>query len=168
MAEYVRRLREIVGGEELLQIPSASVALRDEQGRVLLARHTEGDVWLLPGGAVEPGETPADAAVREMWEETGLVVRLTGLVGVFGGPDFIVHYRNGHRTSYVTSTFEAVLDRGSPRPDSIEILEVRFVSQEEAKALRTAAWMRDVLPAVFGTSRSVFRAATWRPTRNGE
>ena len=99
MPEYVQRLRALVGGEELLQLPSVAVALRDADGRVLLARHSEGGVWLLPGGGIEPGETPADAAVREMFEETGLLVRLTGLIGVFGGPEFIVHYRNGHRTS---------------------------------------------------------------------
>ena len=97
MADYVRHLRDIVGGEELLQIPAVSIALRDRDGRVLMARHSEGDLWLLPGGAVEPAETPADAAVREMFEETGLFVRLTGLVGVFGGPEYVVHYRNGHR-----------------------------------------------------------------------
>jgi 8-oxo-dGTP pyrophosphatase MutT (NUDIX family) len=72
VAEYVRRLRDIVGGEELLQVPSVSIALRDADGRVLLARHSEGGVWLLPGGAIEPTEVPADAAVREMFEETGL------------------------------------------------------------------------------------------------
>jgi hypothetical protein len=69
VADYVRRLREIVGGEELLQVPSVSVALRDGKGRVLLGRHSEGNV------------------------------RLTALVGVFGGPKFVVLYRNGHRTS---------------------------------------------------------------------
>ena len=164
MTEYVRRLRELVGGEELLQIPSVSIALRDDAGRVLLARHTEGDVWLLPGGAVEPGETPADAAVREMWEETGLVVRLTRLVGVFGGPEFIVHYRNGHRTSYVTSTFEAAFDGGPARPDSSEIVEVRFVSEAEAEPLRKAAWVQEVLPAVFRPSAGhAFRTPTWTP-----
>jgi 8-oxo-dGTP pyrophosphatase MutT (NUDIX family) len=98
VAEYVPRLRDIVGGEELLRVPAVSIALRDAEGRVLLARHSEGGVWLLPGGAIEPTETPADATVREMFEETGVVVRLTGLVGIFGGPEFVVHYRNGHRT----------------------------------------------------------------------
>ena len=94
MAEYVRRLRDIVGGEELLQVPSVSIALRDPSGRVPLARHSEGGVWLLPGGAIEPTEIPADAAVREMVEETGLFVRLTALVCIFGGPEFVIHYGN--------------------------------------------------------------------------
>ena len=65
MVEYVRRIRNVVGHDELLQIPSASIALRDGQGRVLLARHSEGDVWLLPGGAIEPTEVPADAVAGD-------------------------------------------------------------------------------------------------------
>jgi NUDIX domain len=85
VTDYVHRIRALVGSGELLQLPSASVAIRDVHGRVLLARHSEGDRWVLPGGAIEPGETPADAAVREAWEETGGLVRLTRLVGVFGG-----------------------------------------------------------------------------------
>lgn len=164
MAEYVRHLREVVGGGELLQLPSASVALRDEQGRVLLARHAEGDVWLLPGGSIEPGETPADAAVREMWEETGLLVRLTRLVGVFGGAHHIIHYRNGDRTSYVTATFEAALESGRPHPDGSELLEIRFVSEAEANALRTAPWLPEILRAVFHPDAATsFRAPTWTP-----
>ena len=78
MPEYVKRLRELVGPDEILQIPSVSIALRDQHGRVLLARHVEGDQWVLPGGAIEPGEVPKDAAIREMREETGIEVRLTG------------------------------------------------------------------------------------------
>jgi 8-oxo-dGTP pyrophosphatase MutT (NUDIX family) len=162
VAEYVQHLRAIVGRDELLQLPSVSVALRDGAGRVLLARHSEGDVWLLPGGSVEPGETPADAAVREMWEETGLLVRLTRLVGVFGGPEYIVRYRNGDRTSYVSATFEAALGTGHARPDGAELLELRFVSEADAAALRTAPWVQEVLRAVFSTTgRLQYRPPTW-------
>jgi 8-oxo-dGTP pyrophosphatase MutT (NUDIX family) len=164
VAEYARRLRELVGGDELLQLPSVSIALRDNEGRVLLARHAEGNVWLLPGGGIEPGETPADAAVREMWEETGLFVRLTRLVGVFGGPEHIVRYRNGDRTSYVSATFEASLVAGAVQPDPSELLEVRFVTESEAAELPTAAWMPDILAAIFrGRSVHAFQPPTWNP-----
>ena len=164
MAEYVRHLRDLVGGEELLQIPSVSIALRDAAGRVLLARHVEGDVWLLPGGAIEPAEVPADAAVREMFEETGLVVQITSLVGVFGGPEFVVRYRNGHRTSYVMAVFEAELSSGSPHPDATEVLEVRLVKEAEAEALPLARWLPEVLQAVFhGQRTQAFRRPTWQP-----
>ena len=162
MAEYVRRLRTIVGGNELLQIPSVSIALRDAQGRVLLVRHSEGDVWLLPGGAIEPTELPADAAVREMFEETGLLVRLTHLVGVFGGTEFVVHYRNGHRTSYVMVVFEAEHVGGAQHPDGAEVLEVRFVTESDAAALPKAPWVPEVLDSVFGRGNTRgFRPPTW-------
>src|SRR5688500_1206247 len=163
MPEYVRWLRGIVGGEPLLQVPSVAIALRDADGRVLLIRHAEGGVWVLPGGAAEPAEVPADAAVREMFEETGLLVTPTRLVGVFSGPEFIVQYRNGDRTSYVASVFEAVLSAGTPNPDASEVLEIRFVTEEEAAALPKAAWVDEVLDAVFHGGRTLgFRAATWR------
>jgi 8-oxo-dGTP pyrophosphatase MutT (NUDIX family) len=169
VADYVKHLRSLIGGEQLLQLPSVSIALRDDDGRVLLARHSEGNVWLLPGGSIEPGETPADAAVREMFEETGLLVRLTGLVGVFGGPEFVVRYRNGDRTSYVTTTFEATLCGGRPTPDLTEVLELRLVSEEEARALAKPSWVAEVLDAVFHGERSHgFRPAAWNPPTHGE
>lgn len=168
MTEYVRRLRELVGGDELLQVPSVSVALRDEDGRVLLARHVEGNVWVLPGGAIEPGEVPADAAVREMFEETGLLVRLTRLIGVYGGPEFVVRYRNGDRTSYVTTLFEAVRRDGVATPDAAELLELRFVSPVEAAVLPQAPWLAEVLDAVFAPGHTAaHRAASWIPGAPG-
>jgi 8-oxo-dGTP pyrophosphatase MutT (NUDIX family) len=163
MTDYVRRIRTLIGSGELLQLPSVSVAIRDAAGGVLLARHVEGDRWLLPGGSVEPGETPADAAVREAWEETGLIVRLTRLVGVFGGPHYVVHYRNGDRASYVSSAFEAAIDGGQLQPDGTELREVRFVSEPEASRLALAPWVPEVLAAVFGGTSGNFRPPTWTP-----
>ncbi len=163
VADYVRRIRALIGSGEVLQLPSVSVAIQDDGGRVLLARHAEGDHWLLPGGSVEPGETPADAAVREAWEETGLFVNLTRLVGVFGGPHFIVHYRNGDRASYISSVFEATINDGTMQPDGTELRELRFVSEPEAKALTLAAWVPEVLAALFGGTSGNFRPPGWRP-----
>ncbi len=57
-------------------------------GRILLIRHSWYGVWCLPGGTVEPGESVAEAAVREAREETGLEVELTRLVGVFSLPEW--------------------------------------------------------------------------------
>jgi len=49
-----------------------TIAVRDS-AEVLLIRHTYRPGWHLPGGGVDPGEAPGAAAVRELWEETGVV-----------------------------------------------------------------------------------------------
>lgn len=64
--------------------PALSMAVVVSEGKLLMIRRREpeGDLlWALPGGAIEPGETPNDAAVRETVEETGLVVAATKLLG---------------------------------------------------------------------------------------
>ena len=150
MPEYVLRLRGLVGHDELLQIPSVSVAIRHPaDGRLLMARHRQGGVWLLPGGAIEPGETPEQAAIREAREETGLTVRLTRLVGVFGGPEHVVRYDNGDRTSYVSTVFEARARFAAARPIGGELLEQRYVSEAEYRSLDVARWMPAVVRAVM-------------------
>ncbi len=61
------------------------------QGQVLLTKREDFEVWCLPGGGVDEGESLAEAAIRETKEETGLEVELTQLVGVYsrlgGFPD---------------------------------------------------------------------------------
>ncbi len=163
MSAYMQRLRERVG-HDLLEVPSVSVAVRDDQGRVLLARHSTGDVWVMPGGAVEPEETPADAAIRETWEETGLLVRLDRIVGVYGGPECTVQYPNGDATSYLVVVFEGSALQGTPTPDGHELLELGYFAETEIGGLRIAPWMPEMLSDLFRERRAaVFRPPAWRP-----
>lgn len=64
----------------------------DESRRLLLIHNRDDGRWAIPGGCVEPNESPEDAVQREMREETGLDVEPRRLVGVFGGPGFRVRY----------------------------------------------------------------------------
>lgn len=75
-----RWAREI--GQVTPKVGSEAVVF-DEQGRALLVRRADDGCWGLPGGWLEPNETPAEAARRETLEETGLVVRISRLVDVF-------------------------------------------------------------------------------------
>lgn len=165
MEEYALKLRGRVGPDFLLQLPSVSVAVRDAERRVLLLRHVQGGAWLLPGGSIEPAERPADAAVREVYEETGLLVELTDLIGVFGGPDFVVEYRNGDRTSYVMVVFEAVARGGKLSLASDEALEVDYFGAEQMQQLQLARWMPPVLAAVLEQPRGgpAFQPPGWAP-----
>ena len=163
MSEYMRRLRSLVG-TTLLELPTVTVVHFDDAGRILLVRHSEGNVWTTPGGAVEPGESPANAAVREMWEETGLWVELTRVIGVYGGPEFQTTYSNGDAISFLMTVFEARLLAGDPRPDEEETLEVGYFSRQELDGLQLAHWLPRVLPDLFGDrGLAHFDAATWRP-----
>jgi hypothetical protein len=63
----------------------------------------------------------------------------------------------------VSSVFEAAITGGTVRPDGTELQELRFVSEPEASALTLAAWVPEVLAAVFGGASGNFRPPDWRP-----
>jgi 8-oxo-dGTP pyrophosphatase MutT (NUDIX family) len=74
-------------GQELLLCPSVAAVIVDEAGRLLLQEKRSGEVWSLPAGGIEPGETPQEAIQREVLEETGWEVEVADIIGVYGGAD---------------------------------------------------------------------------------
>jgi ADP-ribose pyrophosphatase YjhB (NUDIX family) len=60
--------------------------VHDNEGRILMIHRTDNDMWALPGGAQDIGETIAQTAIRETKEETGIDIEITGLVGVYSDP----------------------------------------------------------------------------------
>jgi len=108
-------------------MPSAAALVRDAAGAVLLQRRADNGRWELPGGAFDPGEHPAQALVREVYEETGVVVRPRGVAGIFSGPGERYQYPNGDVVEYTTVVFHADAVRGEPRPLDGEALEVRYI-----------------------------------------
>src|SRR5687768_2625984 len=98
-------------------MPSVAVIVYNDQGHILLVKDADTGVWVLPGGSIDPHELPANAAVREMWEETGLLVELVRIVGVYGGSYFQVTYSNGDQVTYIATVFEGRIVQGSIRPD---------------------------------------------------
>ena len=163
MSDYIRELRAKTG-RMLLEMPSVTIAALDRDRRVLLVRIIGNGKWVLPGGAVEPEETPADAAVREIWEEAGIAVRLVRVACVCGGPDFVVRYANGDETSYLMVVFEAEPLSNEPRADGVETSDARWVTREEALTLDLGRWVPEVLERVYASGEAArFRPPTWRP-----
>lgn len=168
MSPYMERIRGKIGSQ-LLEIPSVTVLTFDERERVLLVRHAEYGSWTTPGGAVEPEETPADAAVREMFEETGLFVRLDRVFGIYGGPQFKTIYSNGDEVSFLMTVFGATRISGVPRPDLEETLEVRRFARAELADLDAQPWVIEVVENAYrdraeGVTAPHFDVSHWTPT----
>jgi 8-oxo-dGTP pyrophosphatase MutT (NUDIX family) len=162
-SDYVARLRQRIG-HDLLVLPSVTGVVRDKEDRILLVKHSDTRSWVAPGGSIDPDESPADAVVREVHEETGILVEPERVLGVYGGPDFQVHYDNGDRTSYVMTVFECRYRAGQLQPDGVETLECGYFSRDELQLLNVSAWVRIVLRNAFSNQESsFFEKTSWRP-----
>jgi 8-oxo-dGTP pyrophosphatase MutT (NUDIX family) len=76
-------------------VPAASAIVTDARGRIVLQRRADNDLWALPGGAMELGESLAETVVREVREETGLDVQPRYIVGVYTDPAHVFAYDDG-------------------------------------------------------------------------
>ena len=76
-------------------VPSVTAIVPNERGELLLVHKTDNDLWALPGGAMDVGESMADTVVREVKEETGIDVEVTGVVGIYTNPNHVMAYDDG-------------------------------------------------------------------------
>lgn len=138
----------IYSGDIGVQSPKIAAfgAVFDAEGRILLMQRADNRLWAMPGGMVEVGETAAQAAEREFWEETGVRVRAERLIGIFdnrayGGRAPFQTYLIGFMCSHVS---------GTPHPTS-EALDVGYFPEDDLPPLTPGA--RDRVPQAFAWQR---------------
>jgi ADP-ribose pyrophosphatase YjhB (NUDIX family) len=73
-------------------VPSVNVVVVNDDGSILMIRRTDNGNWALPGGAIDLGESVAQAAVRETIEESGIECEITGIVGIYSDPRHVILY----------------------------------------------------------------------------
>ncbi len=128
-------MREKIGNE-ILQIPSVAAIIRSENGQILLVKAVNSDVWGLPAGAIDLGETPAEAVIREVFEETGLKISPTKITGVFGGREFRYEYPNGDQVEYLTVVFDCKIIGGNLQNQDGEIEDLNILLSKKCLICR--------------------------------
>ncbi|MGC5411644.1 NUDIX hydrolase, partial [Streptomyces sp. DT225] len=115
-------------------VVAASAVVTDEAGRILLQRRCDNGLWALPGGGMDMTDSLPGTAVREVKEETGLDVEITGLVGTYTDPRHVIAYSDGEVRRQFNVCFTARVT-GGRLTLSDESTELRFVAPEDVDAL---------------------------------
>lgn len=127
---YILDLRKIEGvGHRPLQMVAAGVFLFDAQGRVLLEKRTDDGTYCVPGGSMELGETPEEAAKRELFEETGLIAKDLHFINVEAGEKCHFIYPNGDEVyavdiNYFCDSYEGILKNQEGEVDDLKFYGV--------------------------------------------
>ena len=153
MEDYIKRVRSKVGHDELI-LNYAGCIIFDEQNRLLLQRRTDCGKWGFPGGLLELGESAAEAAVREVREESGLDVRITALFGIYS--KYHVVYANGDRAQTILHMFRAEVTGGALLSGSSETMELRYFEPEQLPPL-FCRQHQDILDDLLDGKAAVYR-----------
>lgn len=127
---YVRRIRRYLGRQKIILNAGGGVVVQD--GKVLLQRRSDNHQWGLPGGLLELNETYLDGAIREIKEETGLIVCPTSFLGIYHNYD--MEWANGDTAHVIGALYVFEIAGGELRVDE-ESLELRFFGEDEIPSL---------------------------------
>ena len=156
--EFIVELRQHIGHAPLWLAGVTAVVIRDRQ--VLLVKRADNQAWTPVTGIVEPGENPADCAVREVLEEAGIDVVARRLAWLHVTRP-IVH-ANGDHAQYLDHVFRMDWVGGEPFPADDESLDVRWfdlaeappVSADMRRRIELASGDSPSAPAVFDTKNT--------------
>ena len=110
-----------VGGVVLVLIAAACARCEQKRG--------DSGKWGFPGGAIELGETPEEAAIREVKEETGLDVRVESLIGIY--TDSNIRYPNGDEAHSICIAYTLKAVSGQLVCDGVETAELKYFTVNE-------------------------------------
>lgn len=115
-------------------VPSVTAVVVNASGELLMIHRTDNDLWAIPGGGHDVGETIADTVVREVEEETGIKVVVQNVVGLYTNPQHVMAYDDGEVRQQFSICFRARPVGGELRTSS-ESKEVRWVPPVDIASL---------------------------------
>jgi len=122
-------------------VPSVVAIVEDNDGRILMIHKTDNDLWALPGGGHDIGESIRETVVREVREETGYDVEVTNIVGTYTNPKHVMAYDDGEVRQQFSIAFSAKLIGGEAQT-SDESEEVAWVAPTDLDTLEIHPSMR--------------------------
>lgn len=126
ISEYISNIRAKIG-KDLLLLPGVTAVVINDRDEILLQLRRDTNTWAPPSGGVEPGETVAESAIREVYEEAGVEVLPEAVVAVLSGADYNVAYPNGDQLATVTTVFRCrPLQDKKPRVNDDESQDIRY------------------------------------------
>jgi ADP-ribose pyrophosphatase YjhB (NUDIX family) len=132
-----------------------SAAIFDSsQQKLLLTRRSDNGRWCMPGGRVDPGESVAEACIREVLEETGLHARIIRLIGVYSNPNYLLEYADGERCHIVALNFEVEAIGGALTLTN-ETTEYGYFSQIEIAEMDVMDLQVDRIQDAFAVQTTV-------------
>lgn len=153
MAQIIRGPRAAKTGRVL--VGCAAVIFDAPRQCVLLTRRADNSLWCLPGGGLEPGESVTETCVREVFEETGLLVQVLRLIGVYSDPDRLLVYPDGNAFHLVGLCFEAQ-QLGGELQLSDETTAYGFFSLEEINEMELLDQHRERIFDAFASQTAAF------------
>lgn len=126
----------------------ADVFISNDNNEVLLIKRADNKLWALPGGCHDLGETPAECAIRECFEETGYEIEIKELLGVYSSNNYEwIHYPHKD-DEFCHILFSAIILGGSMQT-SDESLEINWFSKDDLPKLQDGHKVR----IIFGFNK---------------
>ena len=153
-------MTEIIQGERIgktapLKVGCSAIIFDSARQKALLTRRADNGKWCAPGGHMEPGESAAEACIRETLEETGLLVKVVKLIGIYTSPNRIVRYQDGNCCQPIVLSFEAVPIDGKLGLSS-ETIDVGYFSLEDMLSMEMMPLMLDRIRDAFACREMAF------------
>lgn len=133
MVDYIKWIRGKVGHDTIILNFSVAIITNDKGEILLQKRSDKEDIWGLPGGALEIGESIEEAAIRELKEETGLDIQVDYLIGVYS--KYFTEYPNGDKAQSICYSFKGNVVSGVLSCDNKETFDWRFFDKNSIPKL---------------------------------
>ncbi len=147
---------ERISREGELRLGASAAIFDHSRKKILLTQRVDNEQWCLPGGRVEAGESVAEACAREVREETGLIVKIIRIIGIYSDPHKLIIYPDGNKAHIIALCFEAEIISGVPEI-SDETMAWGFFDQQQAEELEMLAGHLERVKDSFSNQTAVIK-----------